>query len=471
MNESFPAPERNHKNPIRHLTTYTFLTMVRLLNAAPTEEAASNAVASFEEQAPKEYEKGLKEFPAFALVQTALLERNYAPSPSRLWADPSLVIAYRMDMHQVLPLVYTKVTSLDAMPQMFHETIEQPDDPSSFEAAFDSVDTRMNESLARVRDETLSHAIVTYGYSPVEIGHAAAMVSRNISWLQGEPYIPNGQPPAVHVQPRDIDAEVSAIVHQRESLANTNIFEHTDVMVVANDERNPFTPDSRFGTKSLQYVIESRMTNGTVFSLVRPHDDSPQEAQRVLGLMRASVENGERPLTLVIDAHGNPNEIALTTDHEKTQQHVAGGIYFDTSTLAKALQQRWESQRAHDLEVQRSNIRLIVSTCNSQDFVRTLSQLLSALHVPLPQITITESEYGQFGFSDFYDPLGSSLWRWMYNNPSIGSMIQHTDQTPDQTPSIFTPRPEDQNKLMQIGGLFEPYTTFRYNTAQASVVT
>ncbi len=91
-----------------------------------------------------------------------------------------------------------------------------------------------------------------------------------------------------------------------------------------------------------------------------------------------------------------------------------------------------------------------------QNFARNLADNLSARDIPLPELMISASEYGQYSYSDPENPFGSVFNEMLVKSPNLSSVIEHKHEVKLSDPSILVPRADNPKRLMQVSGIVLP---------------
>lgn len=421
-----------------------------------------------------------------ALPMYAMLARGYLSKPIDLLADPALRHIRSIEPSEVVPLT-TRAAKESFIIEYQAERTKNDANPHNHLRPDEKHWARGKLQTLDDQKEVFDDAISKYKRDPIQLGQSIAMISRNISWNQNPMNYTIGiedhgtksmQSTRNELKPQQVTAEVSAVLKERRRLQETDPLAQSDVILLSNNEQPNMNSGKRFGNgalvEHLQYVVSasarndaSRFKKGDRIPGIKPptpfgftHVTTPPEASvRELNNAKntalGAIANGTRKTTFFFDGHGSADGLFLSNGQVVNSSYV-NGISINTDEMANALSKRWFNQKRADRTATTLNISIILDSCTSQNFIRNLAARLETLGVPLPQLMISSSEYGQFGFSNPSNKYSSNFWTWIINNETVGRMIDHKGDVKDQTPTIFTPRPERPTKLMQLGGVVIP---------------
>jgi hypothetical protein len=165
----------------------------------------------------------------------------------------------------------------------------------------------------------------------------------------------------------------------------------------------------------------------------------------------------------LFDGHGSEDGFYLTKGQPTDTGYIAG-VKISAEEMADALSVRWFLQKRAAPKSTVLDATLVFDSCSSQNYLRSVAAKLAQRGIPLPRLMIAVSEFGQYGFTQTENPLGSESWSWLRRNETVGNMIRNKRDVLLQSPSIFIPRPENPTRLMQLGGVVLPQEE---NTATA----
>jgi hypothetical protein len=130
---------------------------------------------------------------------------------------------------------------------------------------------------------------------------------------------------------------------------------------------------------------------------------------------------------------------------------MIAGDSISVTELADTLTARYQAAGHAGLQ-----LSMVSSACNMQNFHRALADLLAQRGVPLPDVMISASEYGQYGFSDPSNTFGNPFNKLIVTSPDLKAVMDHKHDVKISDPSVFVPRTDDPEKLMQISGIVAP---------------
>jgi hypothetical protein len=415
------------------------------------------------------------------LVRTALLIHGSIPNMGSIDMDPSLQNVEDVSPSLILPLVHN-VTS-----DTYWDTVKDLYNPNVLtQTRSDRLSVKEKKNSASAQLQFLHTISEKYAQKdPIEMGWAVAMVARNFSWKQdvsmsSVPSSPYGSirhdfnlnpKPTVDTTP-PIASEVNVILTARERISSESIFAHKTIVLVSNAERDPKTHEKQFGTPAFKKFLQSSGRRDYV-DILSPQPVASQQfstfthltplkdTKKASTLIKKEAIQAiiQTPLDTVFDfdGHGSPGAFYINNGRPLKEGAYEHGVTINVHEMADALEQRWIIQKTTDPERTDLGVTLIFSSCFSQDFIRGVVGVLQKKHVPLPSHIITGSEVGQYGFYQ-NNPYGSQFNELLAHSPSFGYFWEHKNTIPTQTPGVFVPRPEDPNKLMQLGGIAIPQT-------------
>lgn len=378
----------------------------------------------------------------------ALLAYNQEPLYPQLEADPALVHIDDIDRALVLPLVQNKKVGAD-----FWEVTLQ---------ALRSADDFSGTTTAKARLAVLRNLSARWGWvDPIELEQSAAYVARNL-------YMKQLAPSAAAVK-----EEVRAIQQERQRISRELLF-NNDILVLSHDEvmlqtHNIFVKqgDPRFGTSVLIDALKKRQAeagaSGKTFTHLTPlvqkggrYKATAQSTEAAKTKTLEIVATSVRPLTVFLDGHGSEDAFYLSSGQVQNgvvQAPPTEDARISVADMARALADRWELQKMQDPGATELNVSFVFSACFMQNFARSLAESLERRGVPLPHLMLSASDYGQYGFSNFNDIMGSLFNSLVAKSSTVGDIIQGKKDLRNQAPSMFVPRKDDPHKLMQVSGI------------------
>ena len=380
--------------------------------------------------------------PKNATLEISMLERGIGPDFAALRGDMALIAAGTIDRSLLLPMLIAPKAD-EAFWSMAKSQFEKHD---YYPKEYNTVGVKLliTKSLS-------AH----YGNAnPFELEESAAIVARNL-------YEAN-----VPVNADSVKKEVQRIQERRAELGQVNIF-NRDVLLASHGEifesKRGINKkgDPRFGTKGLEKLIIAQQGPGVIFAHASPLRQeagaaSPAKAKRQTMDM---ILNSTRPLTVYFDGHGS-EEAFYFASGERTASGVVDSSADRKITapeLADALAVRFAKQQKAQPQLRQSNIILVFSACLQQNLVRSLAVELKKLNVPLPEVMMTASEFGQNGYSDINKGAGSKFNDLVAKSRTINEILKNQFMhLYDANPSIFAPAKEDPTRLMQLGGALVP---------------
>lgn len=485
FNKRRPKPEREIKRPPGMLTGKQMLQAGAMgLSLVAGTVAYEKAKESYTENKSAVYE-AVRDDKRLALPMFALLARGYLAKPIDLLADPSLRHIRSIDPAAVVPLT-THSADASFITAYEKERAIHDANPLSHTVPTEKEWARNKKQTLNDQKKVFNETISKYKRDPIQLGQSVAMVSRNISWNQYPINYTFGREdhgsnvtvdPRLVLKPQQVTAEVSTVLNERRRLQNSDPLAQSDVVLLSNNEMTD-AAHKRFGNAALvdhlRYVVQTSSRTDApsakkhdlpkITGLRKPYEfinitTGAQASDKELAAAKQnalrSIENGSRKTSFLFDGHGSEIGLYLSNGQANGSTYVAGE-FISVDEMAQSLSRRWFSQKRTDPKATNLNISIMLGSCTSQNFIRSLAAKLEALGVPQPQIMVSSSEYGQFGFTNVTNKYNSRFWTWVIQNETVGSMISNKGDVKDATPAIFTPRPERPTKLMQLGGVVLP---------------
>jgi hypothetical protein len=380
----------------------------------------------------EEFIAAKKMLPDKLVLSVALLAHSRVPRYGEFDTDIALQDADKIGKGLVIPLVR-------------HKKVDE-----AYWADL-SEELRSNDnSTADVRIDLLKDVSSKYGgVEPIELEESIAYVARNLYFKQQQPSAEN------------VRTEVQSILERRNALAQENIFDRDTLLVSADETWHTGTSaDRRFGTKTLEDALKRRQHAANPearFSHVTPlsYDASgfhstPESISNAKQETLNIIAHSTKPLTVFFDGHGGGGSFYLSGSVGTKEESI------DFNEMADALTQRWGMKMTQSSRAKELDISFVFDDCEMQMFARYLAQILSYRHIPLPHVMITSSEWEQYGFSNKMNDYGSTFNELMVRQKDLGAVMEHKHDIKDSDPSIFTPRNDDPQKLMQVSGIVLP---------------
>jgi|GEM_PF-3123208 hypothetical protein len=391
-----------------------------------------------------------RQLPDKLILTVALLAHSNEPKYADFEKDPALGSADKVSQGLVLPLVHRKKVDAGYWRNLSEELRGPNSEPSVQRDLMQTADVRF-DILKDLSDKY-------GGVEPIQLEESVAYVARNLHFKHEEPTVQN------------VQAEVRSILERREALAYENLFDR-NVLLVAADEiwsvksgAQGLAGTPRFGNAGLQDAIKEKMraSGNTAASLwgTTPlvHDASgyhstTETVAHAKKQTLSAVAQLTDPLTVFFRGHGGYGFFDLSHNFGSGPENS-----ISAKELANALTDRWHAEKSKNPNASELNISFVFDDCMMQTFVRSLSETLASNGVPLPHVMITSSEWEQYSYSSF-DRIGTEVGEMLLHNPDLGSIMQRKHDVKSSDPSIFTPRKDDPEKLMQVSGIFVPKET------------
>jgi hypothetical protein len=158
---------------------------------------------------------------------------------------------------------------------------------------------------------------------------------------------------------------------------------------------------------------------------------------------------------MVFDGHGSMDGFHLANGTVKPDGSIDGSNTgkIAVDDMVSALSDRWKEQHREHPQDRELNISLIFSSCFSQNYVRSIAEELGRLHIPMPRLMISATEYSQYAWTSWNSPYGAQFNELLISSDTLGKLLENKEYTIHSTPSIFVPRKDDPTKPQQLGGI------------------
>lgn len=283
-----------------------------------------------------------------------------------------------------------------------------------------------------------------------------------LDWQKAAPYVPvikKVQYRAMiarnlYFQGKDIDKgtakkEFERIIRTRNEYKNVALFKDRHVLMAAHNEDLGFR--WRFGKPAAQEAIKKQMGKKTEFILIRPQS-TPESLKEAKENALRQIRTTPPPFTFIFDGHGGPDALYFCDGAVSDGKIVENQntIKITDEELANAFKERAKKFPIKQKEnVDKKDIIVLLS-CYNATFIRNFFEKLQ--DAPKP-IALGESEYGQYGYSDFESNYGSKFFSNVLSLSAdnhvttIGTVFEHEFEG-DSNPSIYIP--DELNRTMQI---------------------
>lgn len=220
-----------------------------------------------------------------------------------------------------------------------------------------------------------------------------------------------------------IKTEDSMIEVFRTVYGDISLTENRRVLLIANDEIRP-DGQYRFLPDSLLQALSNSSKQLTVLS--------PVSVPSVRDLQRCIIDfmtQDEDPVTIIVNAHGSPNEITLSDD-----MHI--GLYVFVEAILK---------RQEQLAPEKKDI-LCFTSCNAHTLCRNLDRRMhqifpNEIFLPIP-VLAGMSEYGQLAFSDYDSDYGQKHLEILFKEGGGKISTFFDRQFPESEPFVYIPAPD-----------------------------
>lgn len=282
-----------------------------------------------------------------------------------------------------------------------------------------------------------------------------AIVARNMAFY--------GVQPADRSQP-NVEFVLNELKDQRERYGDVQLFRNRNIVVAGHEEKKR-NGSPRFATQALQDSIKAQ-TQEHKFQIYVPKDNTLESLQQVKAATLAAIRTTPPPFTFLFDGHGSPDgiyfsdgQIAGVTDERGDQKKItetAATIKITVEELVNALRDRARNfPQLGKLPPDKKDI-FIFGSCYSHTFMRSLYAALQNDNMPAP-ITISTSEYGQYGFSKQESSFGSdflenTLGLWS-GKSTLGNVMDWNMKQDKSSPAIYIPR--SKQRIMQLTAVEE----------------
>jgi len=270
--------------------------------------------------------------------------------------------------------------------------------------------------------------------------NAQAVIARNL-YFQYKP-----------VTEFNVREELIRLAEVREEYKNVHIFKGRNVLLVAHNEVIEWDSQgdsNRFIKKSFELRIES--DHPKELDVLRGKESLLSLTEKKYTALE-KIETAESPFTFVFDGHGGPNKIYLSSGK------ISNGKLIESETAVKiTVRELFRSYKVRQEKYPSSKDPakkdiFINSGCYSANFIRSFYNLCDKFNVPKP-IFAGESEYGQFGYSEYASLNGDKFFDAMFDYSdstpaTLGNLINHDIRNPSSNISIYIP--DDENVTMQL---------------------
>lgn len=241
----------------------------------------------------------------------------------------------------------------------------------------------------------------------------------------------------------------------REEYRDIPIFSGRNVVLAAHSEQkenDDFGDLNRFGKQAL--VDRIRQDGGNIDEVLRPSNN-------ILGFLKdpkqeilEAIKTTPPPFTFVFQGHGGPDALYLSDG-----QTTGIATFFETQkTLKITIRELFEAYKIRQGKfgdgtgTPEMRDIFIHPNCYSSNFIREFYAMCDEADVQKPIFT-GESEYGQYGFSEYSSKYGDRFLDTIFNESdtqraTLGNIIDNDSRNPNSNPSLFIPT--KRNRTMQL---------------------
>lgn len=244
--------------------------------------------------------------------------------------------------------------------------------------------------------------------------------------------------------------EYESILKQREEYGNIPLFANRNILLVSHLEKYK-TGKDRFGLQGLSDALEKQKgDNDKVFKHVEGTDYESLSTVKNEALLK--LQNMKSPLTFIFDGHGGPDAIYLSDGQVKemleseSENKNANTIIESNLTVKISYKELADAISKRPRNESGQKDIFIFSGCYNYEFMRNLYAELKRQGSDLP-ITLGESEYGQYAYSDERSNTGAKFFDKVLKVDSKESLIKdvwENNAETDSNPSLFIPSEKDK---------------------------
>lgn len=276
------------------------------------------------------------------------------------------------------------------------------------------------------------------------IANSQAIVARNL-YFQGK-----------EVTEHNVKEEVQRIMYMREVYRDIPVFSGRNVVFAAHSEQkgnDAFGDLNRFGKQAL--VDRIRQDGGNIDGVLRPSnmlESLKGTKQKIL----EAIKTTPPPFTFVFQGHGGPDALYLS-DGQTVK--VAGYKIFETRNTVKiTVRELFEAYKIRQgrfsdkTNTPETRDIFIHPNCYSSNFIRNFYIMCDETDIQKPIFT-GESEYGQYGFSEYSSKYGDRFFDGIFNGSDIqratlGNIIDNDSRNQNSNPSLSIST--KRNRTMQL---------------------
>lgn len=258
------------------------------------------------------------------------------------------------------------------------------------------------------------------------------------------------------INEQNVRAEVKRLQQLREQYHDMPIFNGRNVVLGAHSEMKEsdyFGDLHRFGKQAL--VERIRKDNGNISGVLRPEEGNLESLKQTKVAIIEAVKTTQPPFTFVFQGHGGPDALYLSDGKTNQEAQNQGDKIIETENTVKiTVHELFEAYKIRKKKFQsnKSQDIFIDAGCYNSNFIRNFYILCEKEGIQKP-IFIGESEYGQYGYSEYISRYGDSFFDGMFDNndeqrATIGNIMDNDDTNPNSNPSIYIP--SDTNQTIQL---------------------
>ncbi len=268
-----------------------------------------------------------------------------------------------------------------------------------------------------------------------------SMIARNLYFQKKE------------VNETNVKAEIKNILKMRKRYKNVPIFSGRNVVLAAHSEQkksDKFGDLNRFGKQAL--VDRIRKDGGKIGEVLRPQNNL-ESLKRTKNKILEQIKTAKTPFTFVFEGHGGPDALYLSDGQAVVDKNkiVETGktIKITVEDLFQAYNQRQKKFGAEQSSPEKRDI-FVNGSCYSANFIRKFYLLCDKEDVIKPIFT-GESEYGQYGYSEYRSKYGDTFYDNLFNTTpraTLGDIIENDPRNDNSNPSLYIP--DTSNQTMQL---------------------
>jgi hypothetical protein len=250
--------------------------------------------------------------------------------------------------------------------------------------------------------------------------------------------------------------EGERILKTRKLYENVPVFSERNIVFAAHLEKQKTDKVgdlNRFVKKAL--VKRIKKDGGKIAGVLRPQNtlkSLKETKQKIL----TSIINTPPPFTFIFSGHGSPNALYLSdggidgVTNKSEIKETEKTIKITVKDLFQSYKKRQEKYGKMNTPTTRDIF--INGGCYNSNFMRNFYLLCDKEEVSKP-IFLGESEYGQYGVTEYESKYNNNFYNQIFDNNKtkkaiLGNIIKNDASNKNSNPSFYIP--DDKNRTMQI---------------------